>query len=150
MQDIIKAMRVLAELSDQVGTELDSLVDESKYKDNMVITSRMAAMETFCYLGELLGKAADRLEAESIMVQPVKCSNEVASNIAPKDGGWIEWGGGECPVSKGTMVEVKYRHGNSAICPALIDTRSISKATAAFWRNDGMCADIIAYRVVKP
>lgn len=65
MDDIIKAMRVLSELSEQAWKELDSLVDDSRYKSAMVITSRMSSRETFCYLGKMLGMAADRLERES-------------------------------------------------------------------------------------
>lgn len=60
--------------------------------------------------------------------------------------GWITWAGGECPVPKGTLVDVRYRCGNckfhgQALMPGF-------GASGAFWRNDGMGNDIIAYRVV--
>lgn len=39
--------------------------------------------------------------------------------LAAKNDGWIEWGGGECPVSDSTIVEVRYRNGEvKAAAPA--------------------------------
>lgn len=31
--------------------------------------------------------------------------------LSAKNDGWIEWGGGECPVPTGTLVDVRYRNG---------------------------------------
>ena len=59
---------------------------------------------------------------------------------APKDDGWIEWKGGECPVRPDQRVDVRLRSGQECFN----DTPD--------W-NWGACAhggDIIAYRVVKP
>ena len=83
MESIINAMRVLAELSEQAGKELDSLVDQSGYEDTMVITARMAARETFCYLGEMLGMAADRLEAKSNPEVKYGCHCELEEGMHP-------------------------------------------------------------------
>lgn len=58
---------------------------------------------------------------------------------APDADGWIEWGGGECPVGDGTLIGVKYRSGYAVPdCePELQD-----------WEHSGFATDIIAYRIV--
>ena len=69
---------------------------------------------------------------------------------------WIEWTGGDCPVAKGTLVDVKYRDGRSA--------RGVTAGTewgesghvsdngknAEGWSHDGIGADIVAYRLAQP
>lgn len=65
--------------------------------------------------------------------------------------GWIAWHGGKCPVAKGTLVDVRYR--NSAErhnIPALELISGDDDASYAYWKNDGMSNDIIAYRLSKP
>lgn len=59
---------------------------------------------------------------------------------APEDDGWIEWGGGECSLSKWCRVDVILRSGED-----------ISGGVAAFWdwSHRAMPSDIIAYRVLK-
>lgn len=66
--------------------------------------------------------------------------------LAAKNDGWIEWGGGECPVPDDSLVEVKYRNGT--VKPA-------EPARFYIWTNGyGSCsttdADIIAYRLHQP
>ena len=34
------------------------------------------------------------------------------SALTAKNDGWIEWGGGECPVEEGTLVDVRFRDGD--------------------------------------
>lgn len=77
--------------------------------------------------------------------------------LAAKNEGWIEWGGGECPVACGTMVDVKHRCGdvseNQQAWPRRHHRKSsagidmLSKAGYAFWRRDNLSTDIIAYRL---
>lgn len=57
-----------------------------------------------------------------------------------KNDGWIEWGGGECPIEL-PRQEVEYltRLGNKHITPAC-DLR---------WYHEGKGGDIIAYRVIE-
>lgn len=55
--------------------------------------------------------------------------------------GWIEWGGGECPVEEGTLVDVRFRDGD--------DDRNI-EAIDLLWNHENWSADIIAYRLHKP
>ncbi|MDH1085327.1 hypothetical protein N5C79_02330 [Pantoea brenneri] len=53
--------------------------------------------------------------------------------------GWIEWGGGKCPVSPKTIVVVRYRKGKE---------ESPGEAGGYFWNNTGSSVDIIAYRII--
>ena len=65
--------------------------------------------------------------------------------------GWIEWEGGECPVGKGTLVDVRYRDGQElSALPANGMTKGARDASYAFWHDDGNINDIIAYRLHKP
>lgn len=71
------------------------------------------------------------------------------SALAASDG-WIEWGGGECPVEDGAIVDLRDRDGYLWLgAEALLST----EAKANFWRHTGVRAqssDIIAYRLHKP
>lgn len=65
--------------------------------------------------------------------------------------GWISWGGGECPVPKGTPVRIKLRGGKEhGPFPALhLNPGFDVDASSSFWKHDGYMVDIIAYRIVK-
>lgn len=54
------------------------------------------------------------------------------------DRGWIEWGGGECPVEAQQSVEVKLR---GAI-------ENSNTASEFYWRHCQSRGDIIAYRII--
>lgn len=65
-----------------------------------------------------------------------------------KNGGWIEWPGGACPVPPDTMVEVRFRSGTGS--------KPIQALTAHWirWPNaagtySASPTDVVAYRVVK-
>lgn len=67
--------------------------------------------------------------------------------------GWIEWAPViNCPVARGTLVEVKYRDGGVAgPFPALENVKEAHRdAGDAFWKEDGLNNDIVAYRLIKP
>lgn len=77
----------------------------------------------------------------------------------PNDG-WIEWHGGKMPVANMTKVDVRHRNGkeylNQDAWDDLFDS-SVSRrpdvesyASVAFWLNNGLDNDIIAYRLSKP
>ena len=51
--------------------------------------------------------------------------------------GWVQWGGGECPVDLAKVVGVKLRDGT-------VYTR---RADDFLWGHDGVPGDIISYRV---
>ena len=55
--------------------------------------------------------------------------------------GWIVWGGGECPVEEGTLVDVRFRDGDDGIN---------IEANNLHWFHKNWTADIIAYRLHKP
>lgn len=69
-----------------------------------------------------------------------------------KNDDWIEWGGGECPVEEGVLVDVRYRDGveEFALEANTPNKTRFRTAAAAWWRKDGSCGDIIAYRLHKP
>lgn len=66
-----------------------------------------------------------------------------------KNDGWIEWGGGECPVEKGTLVDIRIRNGKESHgVRANESTNGVTPdASYAFWRKDENGGDIIAYRL---
>lgn len=73
--------------------------------------------------------------------------------LAAKNEGWIEWPGGECPVPRGTLVDVKYLCGdvNRHIKAGEPDSSgSIDTAFAVRWSKLGAEYDIIAYRLHHP
>lgn len=65
---------------------------------------------------------------------------EQESTTAADADGWIEWGGGRCPVSKGVRFELKFRDGS------LISDASGERWS---WSHKGKPSDIIAYRIFK-
>ena len=68
------------------------------------------------------------------------------------DDGWIEWGGGECPVAKGTFVDIRVRDGREELNLAanMITSGRNPDASCAFWQHDGVRGDIVAYRLTRP
>lgn len=61
--------------------------------------------------------------------------------LAAKNDGWIEWGGGECPVSASEMVDVIFGRGGRM---------STNIADCWRWSHSGTDSDIIAYRLHRP
>jgi hypothetical protein len=60
---------------------------------------------------------------------------------------WIKWNGGECPVEKGVLVDVRYRDGDEKLgIPALVGVPG-REATEYFWHDEGVGCDIVAYRL---
>jgi hypothetical protein len=54
---------------------------------------------------------------------------------------WIEWEGGECPISLKTRVYVRYR--------SRITCQIARPAYDYFWEHEGIDSDIIAYKVIQ-
>lgn len=90
-----------------------------------------------------------------------KCGdyNGPESETKADDDGWIDWGGGECPVPCGTAVDVKHRCGavseNQQAWPkhhkeSDVVVNPFSNAGQAFWRHENSVVDIIAYRLHQP
>lgn len=72
---------------------------------------------------------------------------------------WIEWPGGDCPVAKGTLVDVKYRDGQHAYSTTAgtgpYDITHVAADNGKFaeeWQHSGDKCDweIVAYRLVPP
>lgn len=72
--------------------------------------------------------------------------------LAAKNDGLIDWGGGECPLPEGALVDVRYR--NSEKFPDAFGTIALAVggygATGRHWNHDGYPNDIIAYRLHQP
>lgn len=72
---------------------------------------------------------------------PAEPTGGTAEPVQTGDG-WIEWKGGECPVDRKTIVDVRFRLGDTVLA-----------TVAGEWAwmyspdNDG---DIVAYRIVQP
>lgn len=77
---------------------------------------------------------------------------------APDADGWIEWKGGECPVERGAIVDVKYanniiNYGVSALTNGAHKGHVCGTAgsmTATNWEAGLQMSGIIAYRPHKP
>lgn len=63
--------------------------------------------------------------------------------LAAKNEGWIEWGGGECPMDSDAIVDVKLKGGVQI-------TDGETSAAAYYWDHMNQRGDIIAYRLHKP
>lgn len=62
--------------------------------------------------------------------------------------GWITWTGGECPVKRGTLIDVKYRDGAYQQSIPALESICGAFRIATEWGNNGRSWDIVAYRVV--
>ncbi len=58
---------------------------------------------------------------------------------APSDDGWLEWGGGECPVPDNTRVQVEFLDGYAPV---------VAEPQYLRWQTLGVAGDIVAYRIV--
>jgi hypothetical protein len=79
----------------------------------------------------------DDRDAVVSTLRALAAEKEAAS--APTPDGWIEWGGGECPVAADALVEVRVRDGCTGT----------TKALAMFWCHHDGPGDIVAYRLVQ-
>lgn len=64
-----------------------------------------------------------------------------------KDGSWTQWNGGECPVPKGTMIDVRYRDGYIEENIPTMESPVDDGRTAESWDHLGSEADIVFYRL---
>ncbi|WAX16321.1 hypothetical protein KP591P3_00003 [Klebsiella phage KP591P3] len=95
--------------------------------------------------------ASDSLRLASDYDTAIITREQYEAALAAKNDGWIEWGGGECPVPRGTLVDVRYRDGEELFSLPADDLAPSSRdASFAFWRDSAQDNDIIAYRLHKP
>ena len=66
--------------------------------------------------------------------------------LAAKNDGWIEWGGGECPLERGAIVDVKHRDGGIFLNAKAL----VGKAESCNQGETEHPGDIIAYRMHRP
>lgn len=101
----------------------------------------------------------DRDDVDGQWQSAIITREQYEAALAAKNEGWIEWGGGECPVPCGTMVDVKHRCGavseNQQAWPkhrkkSDVMVNPLSNAGQAFWRHENLVMDIIAYRLHQP
>lgn len=76
--------------------------------------------------------------------------DQIVAETAPDADGWIEWGGGECPVEVGALIDVKYRDLHVQLGSKVGDRSAVELYVTTNWRNSGGATDIIAYRLHKP
>jgi len=76
---------------------------------------------------------------EEKYLQALEIALPVLEQQEKGDDGWIEWGGGECPVNGGDIVNVKWEDGSVTHC---------AEACYLCWDHTGN-GDIIAYRVIE-
>lgn len=98
---------------------------------------------TWSRLAPIPPKTAIELQAEEVGIpEPVQ--------LVDADG-WIEWKGGECPVPKGALIDVKYRNGHEEnAIPAGEYSGAGHRMSAIDWSNNGHQCEIIAYRLHQP
>lgn len=91
------------------------------------------------FLDSLWGKKSD-----------VVLKSQYESALAASEG-WIEWGGGECPVEYGTMVDIRDGDGYEWYGVKATPAREYSDACGTFWEHKGSPENnIISYRLHKP
>lgn len=104
-----------------------------------------------CYTAE--GRFWKYVESQQdlFMAEPCKTA-EPARTAEPAVSDWQPWSGGECPVSEGTLVDVRYRCWQTGYkIPALVDDPDFSFfAIQSNWENDDCGYDIIAWRLSAP
>ena len=65
---------------------------------------------------------------------------------APDADGWIEWKGGECPVSDNSVVDVKFYNGGIGVGLSPLPCGGAGKEC---WRSINGRSEVIAYRLHK-
>nr|WP_186806357.1 hypothetical protein [Pantoea agglomerans] len=93
-----------------------------------------------------------RYEGESLYQFPFEVEMLEAFEIALPileqqergEGEWIEWAGGECPISRETEVSVKFRDGETSAENHPAGSYRWYHSAQSYSRGD----DIIAYRII--
>jgi len=79
---------------------------------------------------------------DDYMLQALEIALPVLEQQEKEGDGWIEWGGGECPVPDNTRVQVKFLDGYA---PVVAEPQYLRWQTLGL----GVAGDIIAYRVIE-
>ncbi len=119
-----------------VKPKQQSLESLLKQRDNTIrqLKGRVADLvKERAYLVARLGP-----EETATLAEQAGCRKE---DTEATDDGWIEWGGGDCPVAAGVRTTVKFRCGEMATDEFPEDWN---------WERFNGENTIVAYRVVKP
>jgi len=126
IQDIQKAQHYIEKLLEVLG---DSMIDGNAVDDR-------PPSSTPNYMDALNEKASALVD--KFNVPPAQSHEELT--FGPPANVWIEWTGGECPVSKQTLVLVKLRVG--------CGSNNWLPARVYRWNHAPNESDIIAYKVM--
>lgn len=88
---------------------------------------------------------ASAIDDDSLRMQIIGQSGEMASEVYAAVDGWVLWNGGECPVMDGTLIDTRHRDGElwlGSVC-GQYGTRT----APMFWTHTGDKAEVIAYRL---
>lgn len=91
--------------------------------------------------GRRVSCTSDDITDDAVRAEMGMNSRDLDAALAAKNDGWIDWGGGDCPVDGREMVDVIFGHGGRM---------STNIADCWCWSHDGTNSDIIAYRLHKP
>ena len=95
------------------------------------------------YVGHLLGASkttANYFSSQNAWWKYCQVKKEPQQDNPKQDDGWIEWGGGKCPVDPVAMVEVRFRCG---------ETDYDGEAIYWGWDHGKGDYDIVAYRIIE-
>lgn len=91
--------------------------------------------------GRRVSCTSDDITDDAVRAEMGMNSRSLDAALAAKNDGWIEWGGGRCPVDDVTEVDIKFRTGGIAYGV---------EAGKYYWPRTGQEYDIIAYRLHQP
>nr|DAH11558.1 MAG TPA: hypothetical protein [Caudoviricetes sp.] len=86
----------------------------------------------------------DRDDVDGQWQSAIITREQYEAALAAKNDGWIEWGGGECPVPGDTDVLIKCKS------EGVWDCRRKQRADEVSWTHDDSALDVIAYRLHQP
>lgn len=75
--------------------------------------------------------------------------DQIVAETAPDADGWIEWNGGECPVERGTLVDVRFKDGMEMVGTPAGQTPDHLPRNMTAWACSSAPGAIIAYRLHK-
>lgn len=87
--------------------------------------------------------------ARAVRRVPIVYEATKPEQMAPDADGWIKWGGGECPVPVGTLVDVVHRDGDVYLSQPAGVAAELPYGFAEDWDHLGAPGDIVRYRVAR-
>jgi hypothetical protein len=88
----------------------------------------------------------DKFQEEAAMARELLALRQSSPPDGQAADGWIEWKGGECPVSPDT--EVYWRRRSEEGKPTADMEREFKPAADLRWSHRSASSDIIAYRII--